>query len=156
MAAYSLAREALPEDIQLTEIMDIHFSASQALLVDHGQPQQCRATRSRVSWSSFCPCMTMAPKGYKTTVPRLLQEVADRQKAEAELQATGVGSTGRPAGHARQASSLTERATALKKTEVLDKTLDHLRQANREQAEFTYAISHDLKSPLQHHHHALR
>jgi light-regulated signal transduction histidine kinase (bacteriophytochrome) len=35
----------------------------------------------------------------------------------------------------------------LRKTEDLELTLAHLRQTNREQAEFTYAISHDLKSP---------
>lgn len=144
MAAYSLAREALPLDIQLTEIMDIHFAASQALLEDHGHSQQCR-DQIESFVVEFLSVYDMALKGYKTSVPRLLQEVADRQKAEAELRQAS-------AQLAAQRDTLDKLVAdrtrdLLKKTEVLDKTLDHLRQANREQAEFTYAISHDLKSP---------
>jgi signal transduction histidine kinase len=144
MAAYTLARDALAQDIQLTEIMDVHFAASHRLLVQHGHSHQCRDQIESFA-VEFLSVYDMALKGYKTSVPRLLQEVADRQKAEAELRQASA----QLAAQRDTLDKLVAERTRdlLKKTEVLDKTLDTLRQANREQAEFTYAISHDLKSP---------
>ena len=137
MLAYDLARLALAQDVQLTEIMEFHFAAARALAAEGRHTQHCR-DQTEMFLVEFLSVYDMALRGYRSTVPRLMREIAHRQQIEAKLAAQRDTLDQLVADRTRD---------VVRKTEALDKTLEHLRQTNREQAEFTYAISHDLKSP---------
>jgi signal transduction histidine kinase len=87
----------------------------------------------------------MALLGYKLTLPKLTEEISERRRIEQQLRAAttelAIERDSLDAKVAQRTHELAEQA------DNLQTTLEHLRQTNREQAEFTYAISHDLKSP---------
>ena len=144
MQAYNIAREALACGVQLAEYMEFHCAAANPLLAGQSDAQ---ASRERVDlfMVEFLSVYDMALQGYKNTVPQLQQEIADRLRIEAQLREK----TAELAAERDKLDQLVSERTSelLLKAKDLEKTLAQLRQTNREQAEFTYAISHDLKSP---------
>jgi signal transduction histidine kinase len=144
MQAYSLAREALASEVQLADYMDIHFATANPLLAHHGQSQLCR-DRIEVFMVEFLSVYDMALRGYKNTVPQLQKEIADRHLVEAQLREKSAELLAERDNLDQLVSERT--SELLLKAKDLENTLQQLRQTNREQAEFTYAISHDLKSP---------
>lgn len=144
MQAYNIAREALACGVQLAEYMEFHCAAANPLLAGQSYAQ---ASRERVDlfMVEFLSVYDMALQGYKNTVPQLQQEIADRLRIEAQLREKSAELL---AERDKLDQLVSERTSeVLLKAKDLEKTLAQLRQTNREQAEFTYAISHDLKSP---------
>jgi signal transduction histidine kinase len=144
MQAYTIAREALTAEVQLAEYMEFHSAAANLLLTRHRHSQLCR-DRIEGFMVEFVSVYDMALRGYQNTVPLLQKEISDRQRIEAMLREKTEELAAERDGLDRLVSARTREL--LLKTEDLQKTLAQLRQTNREQAEFTYAISHDLKSP---------
>jgi light-regulated signal transduction histidine kinase (bacteriophytochrome) len=144
MQAYNIARDALASGVQLAEYMEFHCATANPLLAGHSYAQPCR-DRIDLFMVEFLSVYDMALQGYKNTVPQLQQEIADRLRIEAQLREK----TAELAAERDKLDQLVSERTSelLLKTKDLEKTLAQLRQTNREQAEFTYAISHDLKSP---------
>lgn len=144
MQAYNIAREALACGVQLAEYMEFHCAAANPLLAGQSYAQACRE-RVDLFLVEFLSVYDMALQGYKNTVPQLQQEIADRLRIEAQLREKSA----ELAAERDKLDQLVSERTSevLLKAKDLEKTLAQLRQTNREQAEFTYAISHDLKSP---------
>lgn len=143
-SSYELARVALESDLPLSAFSGVHLETVRQLM--SSQPElDPNGARGDDFWLEFETVFDMALKGYRTIVPLLRQEISERQRAEQQLRAATY-------------DLMTERdsldAKVLDRTRELERqardleaTLAQLRQTNREQAEFTYAISHDLKSP---------
>ncbi|WP_424980183.1 sensor histidine kinase [Leisingera sp. S232] len=143
--AYDLARDALQEGISLAEISGIHHVALQELFDASANPME-RLERLEQFFLEVIAVYDMALRGYQSNVQSLQAENLKRRGTEARLRelsdelkrqrdSLDIQVRGRTAELAEKASDLV-RANL------------QLQHANREQAEFTYAISHDLKSPV--------
>lgn len=144
MEAYTLSREALSQDVPISEMPVYHSRALRELglevVRDAGQRD-----RSFQFALEYLAVYDMALRGYKKTVDQLNNQISERHRVEQELRnATAELALERDSLDAKVMQRTHELAD---KAEDLEHTLAHLRQTNREQAEFTYAISHDLKSP---------
>lgn len=144
MAAYDLARQALAAGMSLTLFQATHHAAAQRLRGAAGDPEQFQQ-RVELFVMEFISVYDMALQGYQRTMPLLQHEITERHRAEAELRAA-------TAALERQRDSLDAEVfrrthELAEKAEHLEQALAQLTQTNREQAAFTYAISHDLKSP---------
>ena len=142
---YDIAREALNDQMSLADYGSMHHGALGAI---------CRSTslgeRAIEAADDFflegIAVYDMALRGYQTTVSRLQGEIAERRRVEEELRDITFDL-------ARQRDDL-DNQVRLRTVEIrerakaLEQTNGMLRQANREQAEFTYALSHDLKTPI--------
>lgn len=144
MQASEMARAALAEGLRLGDVCGLHFAAVQ--MVGENQPisppvQQRADQFLREVMSVY----DMALQGHDRAMLQLRSEIVERRQVEDQL---------RDASAALQAarddleSKVLQRSRDLAgKIEDLEAALHRLSQTNREQAEFTYAISHDLKSP---------
>ncbi|MEO8242645.1 MAG: histidine kinase dimerization/phospho-acceptor domain-containing protein, partial [bacterium] len=144
MAAFTLARRALAVDLPVSDLAVFHADALRAL-PPNPAPDQGGCDRPMNFMVEFLSVYDMALQGYKKTVPLLTTEISERRRAEQQLRAATMEL-------AFERDSLDAKVVARtrelgEKAAHLLATLDQLRQTNREQAEFTYAISHDLKSP---------
>ena len=140
--AFGLGRRALEEGLSLVLLTGIHNEAVSAL-------DPCNETdRQRVE-QFFLETVTvydMAQRGYRDAVSHLREEVAERKKVEEDLRAATFELV-------RQRDELDDQvqqrtAELQKAVDELKNTNSLLKQANEEQAEFSYALSHDLRSPL--------
>ena len=144
MAAYNLAREALVFDLSISDFWGFNDKALAALPADLGQTSLGRERASQFALE-FLSVYDMALKGYAQTVSILTNQIAERQRIEQQLRAVTIElATERDSLEAKVAQRTQELA---EKARHLERTLDQLRQTNREQASFTYSLSHDLKSP---------
>ena len=135
--AYDLARVALRDGVSLAELSGIHQAAVSRILSNLPEEEEGRC-RSEQFFLEVIAVYDMALQGYRNTVERLRQEVAERRRVEGELQRQ----------RDRLDREVRERTRALtEKAAALEAANRKLTEINREQAEFTYAISHDLKSP---------
>lgn len=142
--AYHIARSALRSGLPLAAISDIHYGVVRGLTPDDVGPSD-RAERLEVFFLEVVAVHDMALRGYKDSVQRLENEVAERCKVERELrEVTSVLAKERD----ELDFKVRERTTEIEaRADELRRANAKLVQINREQAEFTYAISHDLKSP---------
>lgn len=145
MQAYDLARDALQEGISLAEISGIHHVALHELFDASENPVE-RLERLEQFFLEVIAVYDMALRGYQSNVQSLQAENLKRRGTEARLRELTDELK-------RQRDSLDiqvqERTAELsRKAFDLERANLQLQHANREQAEFTYAISHDLKSPV--------
>jgi signal transduction histidine kinase len=144
MEAYTLARAALSADQPVADIVLAHNAALAGLDAEAARDALIKE-RSMVFALEYLSVYDMALLGYKLTLPKLTEEISERRRIEQQLRAAttelAIERDSLDAKVAQRTHELAEQA------DNLQTTLEHLRQTNREQAEFTYAISHDLKSP---------
>jgi|GEM_PF-6773456 len=142
--AYHIARSALRSGLPLASISDAHFSVVRGLRGEKDAPTE-REQRLEVFFLEVIAVHDMALRGYKDGIRRLEDEVAERTRAEQELREV---SEMLAMERDRLDAKVKERTAEIKaRADELRQTNEKLVQVNREQAEFTYAISHDLKSP---------
>jgi signal transduction histidine kinase len=144
MQAYELARASLESSFSLSDYVTLHQETLLAL------PENLRSSPDFASNINtfvveFISVYDMALQGYRRTIPRLRDEIEERLKVEAALRAA-TQTLAQERDHLD--NKVEERTRELaEKAKTLESTLDRLLLTNREQAAFTYAISHDLKSP---------
>ena len=140
--AYDCARMALSGGISIGELGDIHFRTAQALI---DMSPEAKA-RSEAFFLEAISVYDMALRGYGESVKRLTGEIKERQRVERDLrEATEALSKQRDALDQTvkdRTRELQERLEDLRRVNI------QLQQTNTEQSQFTYAISHDLKSPV--------
>lgn len=144
MLAYELAREALTRGVQLSEYLAFHLGAVSTIASVLRQSPDAR-DRVETFVLEFISVYDMALQGYQNAVPLLQKEITDRKRIEEELRVKSAELAAERDNLDAQVLTRTQELQA--KARDVEKTLEQLRQTNREQAEFTYAISHDLKSP---------
>ena len=143
--AYDCARQALQTSISIGELGELHFRAAQTLCSGSQSPSP-ETVRTEEFFLEAISVYDMALRGYGESVTQLTAEVQERKRVEYELRDVTFEL-------ARQRDSLDQQVKT--RTRELQRGLEELRQlnsqlqqANQEQAQFTYAISHDLKSPI--------
>lgn len=144
MTAYDLARSALASNVPLSAFPHAHALAVAAIPAATWQSESGRG-RAETFMVEFLSVYDMALRGYQSTVPQLRGEIAKRKQIEASLRDRTAELKAERDTLDAQVLARTQELRA--QAEALATTLAHLRQTNSEQAEFTYAISHDLKSP---------
>ncbi|KIC19928.1 sensor histidine kinase [Leisingera sp. ANG-Vp] len=143
--AYDLARDALREGISLAEISGMHHVALHELLEAPDNPAE-RLERLEQFFLEVIAVYDMALRGYQSTVQSLQTENLKRRGTENRLrELTDELKRQRD----RLDIQVRERTAELaSKAADLEQANEQLQHTNKEQAEFTYAISHDLKSPV--------
>ena len=142
--AYDIGRSALQCGVPIVTLSNIHNEAARGICA------QCPADQQRFRLEQFfletVTVYDMAQHGYREAVTRMRDEITERKKVEEELRDATFELV-------RQRDDLD--ALVQERTLEIQRALDELHavnarllQANQEQAEFTYALSHDLKSPL--------
>ncbi|WP_420004356.1 sensor histidine kinase [Arenibacterium sp. LLYu02] len=140
--AFDWARIALAANLSIGDLGDIHFRALKLL------PNASLEVPSRAEefFLETLSVYDMALRGYGESVARLTAEIQERRRVEEELR-TATEMLARERDHL-------ESTVAARTRELQDRVRDlkqlnqQLRHSNQEQAQFTYAISHDLKSPV--------
>lgn len=136
--AFDCARLALQASVSIGELSEMHFRAAQAHPENPG--------RAEAFYLEAISVYDMALRGYGESVARLTQEVQERKRVEQELR----DATARLAQQRDHLDSEVRKRTSELRARFED--LRHLNTqlqlSNSEQAQFTYAISHDLKSPV--------
>ena len=142
--AYDIARAALQCDMSIVKLCSIHGDVVRNLPAS-GSNDQLQG-RLEQFFLETVSVYDMAQNGYRDAVARMNHEIVERKKIEEELRDATFELV-------RQRDDLDQQVK--KRTQEIQQTLDELnvvntrlQQANDEQAEFTYALSHDLKSPL--------
>ncbi len=143
-AAYDIGRNALSIGLSLVDISAIHYST---LIRQNGEQPLDRTSflRFETFYLEFLTIYDMAQRGYRTSLVKLRQKMAERERVEQDLRfATNE--------LARQRDALD--AEVIARTRQIEAVAEDLRRTNArlvdascEQAEFTYSISHDMKSP---------
>lgn len=145
-SAHLFSRSALGKRLTFSDIASLHHRACVAVLetVSAAEMRQMVA-QMEVFFLEVASVYDMALKGYRQNLEQLHREIEERHKAEQELRNVTVEL-------ARQRDQLDDQVRA--RTQELEVQSNKLRrqnarlvQTNLEQSDFTYAISHDLKSP---------
>ncbi|WP_297339627.1 ATP-binding protein [Pseudophaeobacter sp.] len=145
-SAHLFSRSALGKRLTFSELASLHHRACVAVLetVSAAETRQMVA-RMEVFFLEVAAVYDMALKGYRQNLEQLHREIEERRKAEQELRNVTVEL-------AHQRDQLDDQVRA--RTQELEVQSNKLRrqnarlvQTNLEQSDFTYAISHDLKSP---------
>ena len=140
------SRSALGKHLTFSELASLHHRASAAIL-EAASPAETRQllARMEVFFLEVSAVYDMALKGYRQNLDQLHLEIQERRKVEQELREVTVEL-------ARQRDLLDNEVHA--RTLEIEVQANKLRQQNArlvqtnlEQSDFTYAISHDLKSP---------
>lgn len=140
--AFDWARIALTANLSIGDLGDIHFCAvkSMPILSDDAR------SRAEEFFLETLSVYDMALRGYSESVARLTAEIQERRRIEEELRTT-TELLARERDHLE--STVAARTRELRaRVGDLDQLNQQLRHSNQEQARFTYAISHDLKSPV--------
>ncbi|NIZ15535.1 ATP-binding protein [Phaeobacter sp. HF9A] len=144
--AYDCARLALRAMVSISELSEMHFQATHQLLTADPPLSPPPQARMEEFFMEALSVYDMALRGYGENITRLTAEVQERRRIEDALRDAS-------AELALQRDHLDQQVR--ERTSQLQDKLQELRQlnaqlhhANQEQAQFTYAISHDLKSPV--------
>lgn len=143
--AYDLARKALNGGFPLAEVSAAHHTALHQF---HSGPDREIEQLNRMEQFFFevISVYDMALCGYRSNAARLVSENIKRKKVERELHELTNELREQRDGLDEEVRARTDELA--QKTRVLEKTNQKLQHTTREQAAFTYAISHDLKSPI--------
>ena len=144
MQASEMARAAVAKGLGLGDVCGLHFAAVQ--MVGENQPTsppvQQRANQLLLKVMSV---YDMALQCHDRAMLHLRSEIVERRQVEDQLR--DVRAALQAARDDLESKVLQRNRDLTDKAEDLEAALQRLTQTNREQAEFTYAISHDLKSP---------
>ncbi|GAB5432678.1 MAG: hypothetical protein EpisKO_20480 [Epibacterium sp.] len=143
--AYAFAREGLAASMSLADFGCLHHAAFFKLLEQSG-PGSNLYERALDFYLEGVSVFDMAIHGYQNNVARLKEEVTERRRIEEDLRAATFELS-------RQRSDLDiqvrQRTAELReRAEELEQSNRLLLQTNKETSEFSYALSHDLKSPI--------
>ncbi len=143
--AYDMAREALQNDLSLADFGTMHHAALSAILL-HCDDGSKAVDAAEEFFLEGIAVYDMALRGYRTNVSRLQAEIAERRRVEEQLRDITLDLE-------RQRDSLDSQvqlrtAEIRERARELEQSNAMLIHANREQADFTYALSHDLKTPI--------
>jgi hypothetical protein len=145
LEAYECARAALQAQVAISDIGEIHFHAARELRAD-STDRELTETRLEAFYLEAVSVYDMALRGYGASVATLTNEIAERRRAEEELRKLSGMLTLQRDQLDQQVRART--AELQNKVEELRALNSQLRQTNQEQSQFTYALSHDLKSPV--------
>ena len=143
--AYELSREALSTQLSLADYAAM-FSSALSRLMGSATPAGGLLVSAEAFFLEGITVYDMALRGYQGTVANLRAEVAERRRIEEELRDITFAL-------ARQRDDLDSKVQ-LRTRELrehareLESINARLIHANREQADFTYSLSHDLKTPI--------
>ncbi len=142
--AYDIARDAFSRGISLIDLSAAHHKSMADYIKDH----DLDAETIRHFENFHLEVLTvydMALLGYRNSISSLRNEVSERKRVEQDLRFATFKL-------ARQRDDLDTKVT--ERTREIEAVAEDLRRSNarlieysREQAEFTYSISHDMKSP---------
>ncbi|WP_172328363.1 ATP-binding protein [Mangrovicoccus sp. HB161399] len=138
-AAFQLARAGMALGVSLTEICEIHQGAAAAIAAP--ETAQC----SEEFLLEALTVYDMALRGHLDTIRQLRQEVEERQRIEEDLRLATFALSRQRDNLETEVEKRTQQVVAM--LDDLHRTNKELMQNNQEQAEFAYAVSHDLKSP---------
>lgn len=140
--AFDWARIALTANLSIGDLGDIHFCAVKSMPVLSDDAR----SRAEEFFLETLSVYDMALRGYSESVARLTAEIQERRRIEEELRTT-TELLARERDHLE--STVAARTRELRaRVGDLDQLNQQMRHSNQEQARFTYAISHDLKSPV--------
>jgi signal transduction histidine kinase len=144
--AYELARDALQQDLSLIEAFEMHRCAREKLSAAQGLALPIHADRCEHFFLEILSVYDMAARGYRGNIESLKAENQRCKRLEAKL----LDITHELESQRDELDlQVTQRTIELdRKAAALKESNEQLQQTNKEQAEFTYAISHDLKSPI--------
>ncbi|MFY0310526.1 ATP-binding protein [Leisingera sp. D0M16] len=143
--AYEAARLALAAKVPLSDFGLFHFSGLRERLQAAGGSGVC-LERTEDFFLEGMAVYDMALRGYVSGTAKLRKEVAERRRVEEELRDITFEL-------ARQRDELDrqvqKRTTEIRlRAEELERKNRQLTQTNQDQSNFTYALSHDLKTPI--------
>ncbi len=144
-SAYDCARLALRAGVSIGEVGELHFRAAQHL---RSAPLARAQVTARIEefFLETISVYDMALHGYGESVARLTAEVQERKRVEEELRDVTFELAQQRDLLDQQVKDRT--AQLRSRLEELRMVNSQLQQTNQEQAQFSYAISHDLKSPV--------
>ncbi|UWQ50685.1 hypothetical protein K3720_04580 [Leisingera caerulea] len=143
--AYETARLALEANVPLPDFGLLHFAGLRNSLLPTGA-SGAFLERAEDFFLEGVAVYDMALRGYVSGMASLRKEIAERRRVEQELRDITFEL-------ARQRDEL-DREVRTRTTEIrlraeeLEGKNRQLVQANQEQSNFTYALSHDLKTPI--------
>ena len=141
---YELARAALANGVGLGDVCSLHFAAVQR--AGDNQPIATLAQlRADQIFLEVMSVYDLALRGYERAMLQLRSEIVERRLIEDQLRQTSAELKSQRDD--LDTKVLLRTRELAEKAEDLEAALHSLTQTNRQQAEFTYAISHDLKSP---------
>lgn len=142
--AYDIARDAFSRGISLVDLSAAHHKSMADYSKDHGLDVETIRHFENFHLEVLT-VYDMALLGYRNSISSLRNEVSERQRVEQDLRFATFKL-------ARQRDDLDAKIT--ERTREIEAVAEDLRRSNarlieysREQAEFTYSISHDMKSP---------
>jgi len=145
LKAYQCARAALQAQVTISDIGEVHFHAAQELRADSADPVLTDA-RLEAFYMEAVSVYDMALRGYGTSVAKLTEEISERKRVEEELRKlSGELAAQRDLLDEQVKARTAELQQKLEELHILN---TQLHQTNQEQSQFTYALSHDLKSPV--------
>lgn len=142
--AYEIGRAGIHREASFSDICEAHHRATAILLQEGVSPDQFlpRIEQFQLEIASI---YDMALSGYQENLSHLSSEIKERRRIEEDLRLSTFEL-------AKQKSMLEEEVA--RRTLQISETAANLRNLNTElvqnckdTAEFTYAVSHDLKSP---------
>lgn len=143
--AYETARLALEAEVPLPDFGLLHFAGLRDSLLPAGSSGEC-FERAEDFFLEGVAVYDMALRGYVSGMASLRKEIAERRRVEQELRDITFEL-------ARQRDEL-DREVRKRTKEIrlraqeLESKNRQLVQANQDQSNFTYALSHDLKTPI--------
>ena len=145
IVAYDVARQALAEEINLADFGMLHHTGLRRA-IELERDRSTMLDRAEAFFLEGMVVYDMALRGYQSSISRLQDEVTERKRIEQELRDITFEL-------ARQRDDLdTQVQRRTKELRIragaLEQANRQLSQVNREQSEFTYALSHDLKTPV--------
>ena len=138
------ARAALANGLGLGDVCSLHFAAVQTTCGRSAISGEARQRTDQIL-REIMSVYDLAGRGYDGAVQPLRTETAERRQIEDKLRETSAEL--KDQRDQLDAKVLLRTKELAHKAHDLERALLTQTQINREQAEFTYAVSHDLKSP---------
>lgn len=143
--AYETARLALQAKVPLSDFSLFHFAVLRDCLGADGRAAES-LDRVEDFFLQGMAVYDMALRGYVSSMSNLTKEIAERRRVEQELRDITFEL-------ARQRDELDQKvkkrtAEIRTRAEELEIKNRQLTQTNQEQSNFSYALSHDLKTPI--------
>ncbi|MEW2915398.1 hypothetical protein [Leisingera sp. JC11] len=143
--AYEAARLALAVNVPLSGFGGYHFSGLRERLLAEGASSVC-LDRAEDFFLEGMAVYDMALRGYVSGTAKLRKEVAERRRVEEELRDITFELARQRDELDREVQKRT--AEIRRRAEELECKNRQLTQTNQDQSNFSYALSHDLKSPI--------